>query len=130
MNKYVSLFLIKQLFRFGIVGIVAAIVHFSVVIFLVQNFHYVPLKANIFGFMGGLLFSYSGHRFWTFRHTATAHASAFPKLALLQGFMLIANESLFYVFIRLGLQYPIALLLVLSILPFFTFYCSKRWVFN
>lgn len=129
MNKYFSLFLIKQIFRFGVVGLIAAAVHFGIVIMLVQNFRYTPLIANLFGFMGGVFFSYSGHRFWTFSHTAAAHVSAFLKLVLLQGIMLIANEILFYVFMLLGLPYPIALLFVLSILPFFTFVCSKRLIF-
>ncbi len=127
MNRH----LFFQLCRFGIVGVSAAIVHFSAVILLVEFDSLKPLIANIFAFMIAFQISYSGHRYWTFRGTLTDHRIAFPKLLLVSGLTFMANESLFYVFMTyFNLPYPIALLIVLTILPITTFLLSKFWVFR
>lgn len=122
--------MIKQLFRFGVVGIVAAAIHFYIVISLVQTWSLEPLIANVFAFGIAFQISYWGHRLWTFSNTTTLHREAFPKLMLIQIINFAANESLFYVFLTLNLPYPIALLIVLTILPIVTFVSSKLWVFR
>jgi putative flippase GtrA len=120
-----------QLMRFGIVGLTAAAVHFSVVVLLVELNLLQPLYANVIAFLISFNISYSGHRYWTFRGTVTQHRTAFPKLLLLQTSNLIANESLFYISLTfLKLPYPVALLLVLVTLPIITFTVSKFWVFR
>src|SRR5687768_8185455 len=127
MNK----FLFFQLLRFGLVGILAAFVHFSIVIWLVESGFLKPLVANIAAFLVAFQVSYSGHRYWTFRGTETQHKLAFPRLLILQITNLIANEGLFYIFLSFfHLPYPIALVLVLAILPLATFTISKFWVFR
>jgi len=135
MNKYFAQLkfyfpLITQIFRFGIVGLTAATVHFSTVIFLVQMRFFIPLIANILGFLVAFQVSYFGHRLWTFQSTLTLHRIAIPKLLFVQSINLVANESLFYVFLSYHLPYPIALLIVLTILPIFTFISNKLWVFR
>lgn len=121
---------IKQIFRFGIVGLSAAIIHFSTVVYLVQTLTFDPLLANIFGFILAFQMSYWGHRLWTFNATETLHRAALPKLLFIQIICLIANEFLFYIFLMLNIPYPIALFFVLAILPVFTFASSKLWVFR
>jgi putative flippase GtrA len=135
MNKLSQLFyqflpLISQLFRFGMVGITAASIHFITVMLLVQNFFLAPLVANIFGFLISFQVSYWGHRLWTFQETSVLHRTTFPKLLLVQVVNFSANETLFYIFLSLHLPYPLALLVVLTILPIFTFVSSKLWVFR
>ena len=122
--------LIGQIFRFGVVGLTATSVHFCTVIFLVQVYALAPLVANIFAFMIAFQVGYFGHRWWTFANTIALHRVAFLKLLIVQVGNLIANESLFYIFLCYHLPYPIALLIVLTILPFFTFAFSKLWVFK
>lgn len=128
MRAWLPLF--GQIFRFGIVGLIAAAIHFNIVVLLVQTFSFAPLVANIFGFMISFQMSYWGHRLWTFGDTATLHRVALPKLLLVQFINFVANESLFYVFLLFNLPYPIALIIVLSVLPIFTFITSKLWVFR
>lgn len=120
----------QQIFRFGLVGITTAAIHLATVVFLVQNFSLIPLTANIFGFLLAFQMSYWGNRIWTFPQTLALHRSAFSKLLLVQIVNFSANELLFYVFLNLGLPYPVALLIVLTILPVFTFISSKTWVFK
>lgn len=128
-QKYTPLFF--QLTRFGIVGVTAAAVHFSVVIALVQ-FALIkqPLYANAVGFFFAFQISYSGHRFWTFRDTRVAHRAALPKLLLVSLSGFLVNETLFYCLMTLlGLPYQLALLVVLTVMPAITFTLSKLWVF-
>lgn len=127
-NTYFPLF--YQIFRFGIVGLLAGILHFLVVVILVQYWFLKPLIANVFALMLSFQLSYWGHRLWTFQNTSTLHREAFPKLLVVQLLNFSANEFLFYLFLILDLPYPIALLIVLTILPIFTFFSNKFWVFR
>lgn len=119
-----------QLARFILVGGSAAVVHFSVVVMLVHFFDYAPLIANVGGFMVSFQVSYWGHRVWTFADTVTLHREAYPKLVVVQLVNFGLNESLYYFLLSLHLPYQWALLIVLAILPAFTFVSSKFWVFQ
>lgn len=127
-NKIKSLF--WQIFRFGVVGVIAAAVHFNIVVFLVQNFLLDPLVANALAFLISFQMSYWGHRLWTFGGTLTLHRVALPKLLFVQLVNFAANETLFYIFLACNIPYPIALIIVLTILPIFTFLSSKLWIFR
>lgn len=122
--------LIWQLFRFGMVGFTAALVHFFLVVFIVQMGSVEPLIANVFAFALSFQVSYWGHRWWTFSSSMVQHRDAFPRLLLIQTAGFAANESLFYIFLQLHLPYPIALIIVLTIIPIFTFVSSKLWVYR
>lgn len=123
--------LFGQLTRFCIVGLLAAAVHFSIVVLLVEVGALKPLIANIFAFLIAFQVSYWGHRRWTFHTTTSLHGEALPKLFLVNGLGFIANEGLFYIFMTMfGLSYPLALFLVLAILPVATFALGKFWVFR
>lgn len=122
--------MLAQIVRFGVVGLIAAGIHFTTVVSVVQLTGMKPLLANVFGFMVSFQMSYWGHRKWTFHETETLHREALPKLLCVQLINFAANESLFYVFLSLHLPYPVALLIVLTVLPVFTFISSKWWVFN
>jgi putative flippase GtrA len=126
MNRH----LLTQIIRFGMVGVTAAGIHFTTVVLLVHYFFLEPLVANVFGFAIAFQMSYWGNRLWTFHDTAALHHVAFSKLLIVQLVNFTANESLFYIFLSLHLPYPIALLIVLTILPVFTFMSSKFWVFK
>lgn len=125
-----NLKLAGQLFRFGIVGSLAAAVHFSIVISLVEIAELQPLVANIFAFMISFQVSYFGHRRFTFA-ALTEHRVALPRLLLVSSSAFAANEGLYYLFLTLfHLPYALALFLVLAILPLLTFTISKVWVFR
>lgn len=118
-----------QILRFGLVGLAAAAIHFGIVVALVQAGSVPPLIANIFGFAIAFQMSYWGHRLWTFADKVTTHRIAIPKLFFVQTLNFAANETLFYIFLALNVPYPVALIIVLTVLPFFTFMASKLWVF-
>lgn len=127
-NDKVSLFL--QVCRFGIVGLTSSIIHYTIVVELVQANLLQPLIANVFAFFISFQFSYWGHRLWTFNDSLSLHRDALPRLLLVQCINLSVNETLFATFMSWGLPYNIALIFVLTILPIFTFVSSKWWVFR
>ncbi len=128
MNRQIAQ-LFTQLFRFVSVGMTAAAVHFATVVCLVQANLLIPLSANVLGFLLGFQVSYWGHRSWTFYDTLALHRVAFPKLLLVQVINFAANEGMFYWLLTLHIPYTLALIMVLAILPLFTFFISKLWVF-
>jgi len=119
-----------QLCRYGLMGLLAASIHFILVIFLVQKCSQAPLMANMLAYPFSFQISYWGHRLWTFDGTTAPHLSALPKLITVQIINFIIGQSLFYSFLKMHLPYQAALLIVLSILPFFTFLSSRLWVFR
>jgi putative flippase GtrA len=121
---------ILQISRFLTIGTLAAAVHFGMVVWLVQSYDYLPLIANVAGFVVSFQISYWGHRLWTFSGTDVSHREAYPRLVLIQVLNFGMNESLYYFFLGFGLPYQWALLIVLAILPIFTFISSKFWVFQ
>ena len=122
--------LIFQVGRFGIVGVSAAVVNFAVVVAIVEWFGWNPLLANIVAFAIAYQVSFFGHNYWTFgRQTATSIPWLKFLLVALASFAL--SESLFFVFLHfVGLYYPIALILVLIMVPPITFVLSKFWAFR
>ena len=126
--RFLPLFL--QLSRFGLVGVSAALVHFLVVVFLVDLFEINPLLANIVAFCFASQVSYWGHRLWTFNSTRK-HSEAFVRLLLVSGLAFILNETLYAILLnQFHLDYKLALVLVLSILPLAVFTAHKLWVFR
>jgi putative flippase GtrA len=129
MTKFCFRALVSQILRFCLVGLAAALLQMSVVILLVQTQLMLPLIANVCGFALAFQISYWGHRFWTFKVTDSLYGQSFLKLLLVQLLALITNELLFYLFLSQGLPYPLALGIVLALMPVFTFIASKCWVF-
>ncbi len=123
--------LLRQLAYFGMIGTAAAITQLGIVVLLVELTGLKPLIANVIGFLFAFNVSYFGHRNFTFSGTNTHHHVAIKRLFIVAASNFIANEGLFYIFLNLfKIYYPIALLLVLLILPAVTFLLGKFWVFR
>ena len=123
--------LLRQASRFGLVGMLAAAVHFSMVVFFVETSGLQPLVANVFAFLIAFQVSYWGHRYWTFEGTITLHRVALPKLLFVNSLVFMANEVLYFFFLStFHLPYALALFLVLTILPLVSFTLSKSWIFR
>jgi len=120
----------SQLFRFGLVGGIAAATHFCLVILLVNKFNLLPLIANIFAFFIAFFVSLFGHQYWTFHTSNVTLSTSVWRFFTVAGLGLLFNECLFFLLLTvLHLYYPLALFIVLLIVPPVTFICSKYWVF-
>ncbi|MCF6765040.1 GtrA family protein [Thiotrichales bacterium 19S3-7] len=131
MIKPQHLILFKQTFKFGIVGVIAAIVHFSIVTVLVDLFHWYPLAANIIAFLIAYNVSYFGHKNWTFHQEGKkiSHTSGI-KFFIVASLSFILNEGLYGIYLLFVPQYQIALFLTLATVPPITFLLSKLWAFK
>jgi putative flippase GtrA len=120
--------MIRQLLRFGAVGVAAMAVHWTVVALLVP-FGAKPLLANIAAFAIAFNVSYVGHRHWTFAATS-AHQSPFKRFLGVALLSFVLNEALYYLLLRAGLEYRVALLIVLVAVAALTFILSRYWAFR
>lgn len=126
MNRF---FAFRQLFHFGVVGTMAAAVHMTIVIGLVEYFAFHPLIANILAFSCAFNISYFGHRYLTFAKAQTKHSSSLPKFFMVASASFAANEGLFYLALKV-MPYTMALFMVLLGVAIGTFSISKVWAFK
>jgi putative flippase GtrA len=120
--------MIRQLARFGAVGIAAMAVHWLVVALLVP-LGVRPLLANGAAFAIAFNVSYAGHRRFTFAAATAQHSTLkrFLGVALLS---FALNEMLYYLLLRAGMEYRAALLVVLVAVAALTFVLSRYWAFR
>lgn len=119
-----------RLLRFGMAGGLAALVHLLMVVVLVEQARFPPLRANAAGFAVAFLVSYAGQRYFTFADAGNSHRQALPRhlVVAIGGWLL--NQSLFALLLSTTtLPYPLALCLVLAVVAGVTFLLGRHWVF-
>lgn len=122
--------MIRQLARFGVVGVAALFIHWLTVISIVP-LGISPLIANVIAFVVSFQVSYWGHRRWTFDASHVPHRTALPRFLLIASFGFALNELLYFVLLKYTMiGYRLSLLIVLSIVPVTTYLLSKRWGFQ
>lgn len=104
------------------------VVHWLVVRLLVPA-GFAPLLANVIGFGTAFNVSYFGHRNWTFASDA-AHSTTFWRFFLVALSSFALNEAMYFVLLRWGMDYQIALAIVLVTVAVLTFVLSKTWAFR
>lgn len=122
---------IFQLARFGITGVMATVVHFSVVVSFVELEHLPPLTANLFGFLCGFVVSFTGHRFWTFSETSRTVRDSLPRFFFVATINFLGNQTLYYIALnKWHLHYIPALVFVLGFMAMITYLFSRWWAFR
>ncbi len=127
---------VSELFRFGIVGILATIIHYSVAVMSVEALGLVPLVANVIAFGCAFPVSFVGHLNWTFRDQTDGHsaaerrhywlkffATALAGLAVSQLVVLVLADVL-------NIYHRIAFAAALVLAPATVFVLSKFWAFR
>lgn len=121
----------KQTLYFLIVGAIASAVNMIVVFILVETASIQPLLANIFGFFIAFIFSYFGHRKFTFSTTTQSHTLTAPMFFCNAIFGLVLNEIIYFVFLHiLHIQYLVSLFITMFIVALYTFVVSKIFIFK
>lgn len=129
-NK-INLPALTRVVRFALVGCAAAVVNMLVVFVLVEGVHMPPLAANVFAFLVAFWVSYFGHSLFTFRHLRHNIRHAAPRFFIIALTSLLLNEGLYFLLLHFtALHYLPALLIVLAIVPVFTFVAGRAWAFN
>lgn len=119
--------LLKQLSRFGVVGLVATVVHVAVGLSLHNGVGMAPLWANLIAFCCAVGVSFLGQTRLTFPH-ATADGGAFLRFASVAITGLGANQVIVWVVTSaLGGPYWLALAIIVATVPLLTFTLLKFW---
>jgi putative flippase GtrA len=126
---------VLQLGRFGVVGALATLTHALTFAAAIEALQLRPLLANFLGFALALCVSFLGHHHWTFRADARGgrpHApSMFLRFALVALAGLALNSLIVVVVVeQLGLDYRIAMLLMMTLVPLVLFRLCKRFAFR
>lgn len=120
-----------MLVRYGLVGVLATIVHSAIALMMHEWVGFEPFWAHASGFCGGLITAYLGHYHYSFKDNG-AHKNRFPKFVIssLIGFGLHQGGVVVLVS-HFQLNYSTqALPLLMISVPALTFLMSKFWVFR
>lgn len=115
---------------FVAVGCLAALVHWGVVVTLVDRVGWAPPAANVPGWLVAFLVSFSGHLRLTFRDAASPWWRAARRFFLVSATGFAINQSAYVLLLKLGgLNYRLSLALVLAGVAALTYWASRRWAF-
>lgn len=125
-----SLRLRRQFSAFFGVGVVAAIVHYSALIGLVEGAAIDPVPATLVGYLAGGVVSYGMNRRLTYG-SDRPHGEATWRFAAVAGVGLLLTWGVMHVLTRgLGAPYLPAQLLTTGIVLFWSFAAHKLWTFG
>ena len=121
--------LARQFAAFFGVGLVAAVVHYGLLIGLVEAWHVDPVTAALAGYVAGGVVSYSLNRQFTYR-SDRPHAEATWRFALVAVVGFFLTWGLMHAFTRwLGLPYLSAQIVTTAVVLFWSFLAHKLWTF-
>jgi putative flippase GtrA len=123
--------LARQFVSFFGVGLVAAFVHFGVLVGLVERFGVPPVPATLAGYVAAAIVSYILNRRLTYA-SERPHAEATWRFAVVAGIGFLLTWALMALFIRLAGQayYVPAQILTTGIVLFWHFLGHKLWTFR
>lgn len=119
----------REVVAFGIVGITAFLVHFTVVAVTVP-LGVTPLLANVLGFLAAFAVSFAGHGRWSFPAEGRPVAPALRRFAVVAVSGFVLNESAYAVLLHwTQLDYRVALFIVLCAVAGLTWLAGRYWAF-
>jgi putative flippase GtrA len=122
--------LIRQFAGFSSVGIVAAVVHYTLLIALVQTELAAPVKANVVSYVFGGFVSYSLNRRLIFK-SERAHVQAAWRFATVATVGILLTWVFTYVLHEhLRIPYILAAVLTSSLILFWNFIANRIWTFG
>ena len=125
-----SIKLLKEGLRFGVVGAAATAVHVSVVVALVETDLSGVFWSNFFAFNTAVFVSYFGHKNWTFKATGL-FSELLPKFFATAVLGLCLNQLIMYVGTNIyKAHYQLLLALAVTVVPLVVYVLNKFWVFS
>jgi putative flippase GtrA len=118
-----------RLLKFGSVGIVATLVHYSVATGFAELGGRTMVTANLLGWLVGLVVSWYGHRHFTFSKAEFGHASPLMFTAIAV-FAIGISSGVAYVMHLLAAPAYIGLIFAIGIIPVITFLGHRFVVFR
>ncbi len=122
--------ILRQIIRFGTVGIGATLVHLAVAWLANHSAGLAPYGANAAGFAAAFTLSYLGHFFWTFARRA-GHRRHLPRFLVVSAMGYgLTNAVVWLVIGRMGGTFDAALAVILVTVPPTTWVLSRLWAFR
>lgn len=120
----------RQFAAFSGVGIVAAIVHYGLLVGLVEGAGVAPVPATLGGYVAGGIVSYLLNRRLTYA-SERPHAEAGWRFALVAGVGFLLTWGLMHVFtVRMELPYLPMQVITTGIVLFWSFLANRVWTFR
>lgn len=125
--------LLRELFiavRFGLVGVLATIIHIVIVWLLLRNALLPTLAANTLAFLVAFCVSFSGNYVWTFRSPGYP-VSAMWRFFIVSGSAFVVNTLLLKGMLAMEWLMPMqAAMVSAAVIPLITFLASRLWTFR
>jgi putative flippase GtrA len=122
--------LARQFSAFFGVGVLAAAVHYGLLIALVEGWRTDPVAAALAGYVAGGVVSYGLNRRFTYR-SDRPHGEATWRFGLVAGVGLFLTWGLMHVLTRrLGLPYLLSQVATTGVVLFWSFLAHKLWTFG
>jgi putative flippase GtrA len=122
--------LLRQFAAFFGVGVVAAIVHYGLLIGLVEIFFYDPVHATLAGYLAGGVVSYGLNRVFTYEAQRNLLESGwrFAVVAMVGFGLTWLLMALLHT--RLGWHYLVAQIITTGLVLIWSFFAHKFWSFG
>lgn len=120
----------RQFAAFSGVGVVAALVHYGLLVGLVEGAGVAPVPATLGGYVAGGIVSYLLNRRLTYA-SERPHAEAGWRFALVAGVGFLLTWGLMHVFtVRMELPYLPMQVITTGIVLFWSFLANRVWTFR
>lgn len=111
-------------------GAIAAIIHFLILILLVQFLFFPPVLASIMGYIVGATVNFLLNHHWVFQ-SSRPHAETAPKFFLIAASGLGLNATMMYFLVTmLQIHYLLGQIATTSSVLVWNYYWSSRWTFT
>jgi putative flippase GtrA len=120
----------QHFWRYCVVGGLAALLHFVVLIGLVEGANVIPIKASIIGFCMAVVLNYVLQYYWTFAANGS-HTQKFIRFALIAVFALLINTGIFWLCNAVAaLPYLLSQVAATGMVVVINFQLNRRYVFS
>jgi putative flippase GtrA len=122
--------MIDTIFRFAVVGILTAVLYYSLLLLGVELLSLSPTLASGICFLIVIVFNYLVHYSWTFAQRAP-HGEALKRYLIMISCGFVINTTVMYVGAQvLSLQYLLVQAVALLVVVVWNFSVSNVWVFR
>ena len=117
-----------QVFRFGLIGVLATAVHMTVALVLNVGLGVAPQAANLAAFATAFVVSFLGHHSFSFRSTQR-RSRTLPRFVVAAGSGYLASAALLAQLEATSLPTATSLIVSAGVIPAVSYLVNKYWVF-
>ena len=126
--EFLERYLAPSLIKYYLIGGIAVVLHFLIVIFIVEQWLLHPSAANAIAFVLATIFSNIANTYWSFETKVSSTIFLrFWSVALLGLCLAVLISSTAEYF---GLHYLVGILLVVSVTPIVSYTLHKNWTYK